>query len=130
MTPEALDEHLEPFTQALVALTEGRSNEVRLVAETAEIVAEGGAGWLALELIGGPGDRSEPNDFQVTLLLATGFEPDDEIPDPAIFSLILELDAGETWDEQSLRDTAALALGTLYYVYGLTNPAAYTLSSA
>lgn len=67
MTLEDLDAHLEPLTQALVALTDGRRDEVHVDGDGSEIIFAGGPASLALTLVGHPTGEGRPNDFRVSI---------------------------------------------------------------
>lgn len=126
----ALDALVEPLTDALVRLADDRdaAETVRLAAGAAAVEFTGESTWLVISL---PGDDDLPPglalwDAQVILLLAMGFLPDDEGVSLR-FVLEVELEEGETWEEQTLREYALQVLGILYYVYDLRDVGRYSL---
>jgi hypothetical protein len=131
MTAETVDDLLEPLTQALVELVAGRLEEVTLRAGPLQLRFAGERDWLTLEVLGN--SKLEParrlRDAQTALLMGLGFAFDVAAEGPEDLFLELELEDGEAWDEQSLRDLALQGLGILYYIYDCRDVAEFKIDS-
>lgn len=119
MIPASLDAQLEPLTQALVQLTNDPSGatEVRVTAGEVDAIFDGDPSFLTILLTGPPAGADGLWDAQLLILTAIGYEPSEEFDATGDLALELDLDEGDSWDEQSLRELSAQTLGILYYVY-------------